>query len=166
LSQLGPLYTPPTNLPKIHSDLILPSSHLLSTKYHQDNKINEGEVSRGCNTGGCEIHIKVGRDHLKNIGVDGRIILQDWKGTLEYTDIPKVFFTPHHVIFKFHQLLSPIIIIYDLQSTDHELIPARNPRAEVMFVTIQRENIRPSKKEMNKAVTMLIIKIKLPDICS
>jgi hypothetical protein len=35
-------------------------------------------------------------------------------------------------------------------------------RAEVMFVTIQRENIRPSKKEMNKAVTML----KLPDVCS
>jgi hypothetical protein len=29
------------------------------------------------------------------------------------------------------------------------------PRAEVMFVTIQRENIRPSKIEMNKAVTML-----------
>jgi hypothetical protein len=28
-------------------------------------------------------------------------------------------------------------------------------RAEVMFVTIQRENIRPSKKEVNKAVTML-----------
>jgi hypothetical protein len=27
------------------------------------------------------------------------------------------------------------------------------PRAEVMFVTIQSENIRPSKKEMNKAVT-------------
>jgi hypothetical protein len=26
------------------------------------------------------------------------------------------------------------------------------PRAEVMFVTIQRENIRPSKKEMNKTV--------------
>jgi hypothetical protein len=24
-----------------------------------------------------------------------------------------------------------------------------------MFITIQRENIRPSKKEMNKAVTML-----------
>jgi hypothetical protein len=36
------------------------------------------------------------------------------------------------------------------------------PRAEVMFVTIQRENIRPSKKEMNKAVTML----KLLDVCS
>jgi hypothetical protein len=33
-------------------------------------------------------------------------------------------------------------------------------REEVMFVTIQRENIRPSKKEMNKAVTML----KLPDV--
>jgi hypothetical protein len=31
-----------------------------------------------------------------------------------------------------------------------------------MFVTIQRENIRPSKKEMNKAVTVL----KLPDVCS
>jgi hypothetical protein len=31
-----------------------------------------------------------------------------------------------------------------------------------MFVTIQRENIHPSKKEMNKAVTM----IKLPDVCS
>jgi hypothetical protein len=32
------------------------------------------------------------------------------------------------------------------------------PRAKVMFVTIQRENIHPSKKKMNKAVTMLIIK--------
>jgi hypothetical protein len=32
------------------------------------------------------------------------------------------------------------------------------PREEVMFVTIHRGNIRPSKKEMNKAVTML----KLP----
>jgi hypothetical protein len=29
------------------------------------------------------------------------------------------------------------------------------PRVEVMFVTVQRENIRPSKKEMNKVVTML-----------
>jgi hypothetical protein len=55
-----------------------------------------------------------------------------------------------------------------LQSTDHELIPARNAllrqckvrRAEVIFVTIQRENIRPSKKEMNKAVTMFI----MPDV--
>jgi hypothetical protein len=35
------------------------------------------------------------------------------------------------------------------------------PRAEVMFITIQRENIRPSKKEMNKAITALIIKITL-----
>jgi hypothetical protein len=33
---------------------------------------------------------------------------------------------------------------------------------ERMFVTIQCENIRPSKKEMNKAVTML----KLPDVFS
>jgi hypothetical protein len=33
-------------------------------------------------------------------------------------------------------------------------------RAEVMFVTIQRENIFPSKKEMNKSVTML----KLADV--
>jgi hypothetical protein len=32
------------------------------------------------------------------------------------------------------------------------------PRAKVMFVTIQSENIRPSKKGMNKAVTMLIFK--------
>jgi hypothetical protein len=31
--------------------------------------------------------------------------------------------------------------------------------AGVMFVTIQSENIRPSKKEMNKAVTILTIKI-------
>jgi hypothetical protein len=36
------------------------------------------------------------------------------------------------------------------------------PQAEVMLVIIQRENICPSKKEMNKAVTM----IKLPDVCS
>jgi hypothetical protein len=35
-------------------------------------------------------------------------------------------------------------------------------RAEVIFVTTQRENMRLSKKEMNKAVTML----KLPDVCS
>jgi hypothetical protein len=35
-------------------------------------------------------------------------------------------------------------------------------QAEVMFVAIQRENIRPSMKEMNKVVTML----KLPDVCS
>jgi hypothetical protein len=38
------------------------------------------------------------------------------------------------------------------------------PRAEVMFVTIQRENILPSNKEINKDITMLII--KLPDVCS
>jgi hypothetical protein len=36
------------------------------------------------------------------------------------------------------------------------------PRAEAMFVIIQRENIRLSKKEMKKDVTML----KLPDVCS
>jgi hypothetical protein len=30
------------------------------------------------------------------------------------------------------------------------------PWAEVLFVTIQRENICPSRKEMNKAVTMLL----------
>jgi hypothetical protein len=35
-------------------------------------------------------------------------------------------------------------------------------RAEVIFVTIQRENIRPSKKEMNKAVNNVS---KLPDVC-
>jgi hypothetical protein len=38
-----------------------------------------------------------------------------------------------------------------LQYTDQEMIPARNERivvtlAEVIFVTIQRENILPSKK--------------------
>jgi hypothetical protein len=31
-----------------------------------------------------------------------------------------------------------------------------------MFVTIQRENIRPSKKEMNKAVIELIINPNFP----
>jgi hypothetical protein len=29
------------------------------------------------------------------------------------------------------------------------------PEAEVMFVTIQRENIRDSNKEMTKALTMI-----------
>jgi hypothetical protein len=29
------------------------------------------------------------------------------------------------------------------------------PRAEAIFFTIEQENIRPSKKDMNKAVTML-----------
>jgi hypothetical protein len=55
-------------------------------------------------------------------------------------------------------------------STDHELIPARNASLatmngsvnRIMFVTIQRENIPPSKKEMKKTVTML----KLPDVCT
>jgi hypothetical protein len=50
-----------------------------------------------------------------------------------------------------------------IQSTDHEFIPqaarvlrwCKFPRSEVMFITVQRENIRPSKKETNKAVTML-----------
>jgi hypothetical protein len=32
----------------------------------------------------------------------------------------------------------------------------------MMMMTIQRESIRPSKKEVNKVLTML----KLPDVCS
>jgi hypothetical protein len=35
-------------------------------------------------------------------------------------------------------------------------------RGEVMFFSSQRENICPSNKEMNRAVTML----KLPNVCS
>jgi hypothetical protein len=50
----------------------------------------------------------------------------------------------------------------EVLSTDHVWRQCKVPRAEVMFVTIQRENIRPSKKEMNKAVTIL----KLPEVCS
>jgi hypothetical protein len=61
----------------------------------------------------------------------------------------------------------------NLLSTVHELIPAWNASLAAMhgsasesnvhyLVTIQRESIRPSKTEMNKAVTML----KLPDVCS
>jgi hypothetical protein len=52
--------------------------------------------------------------------------------------------------------------VIGLLSRDHELIPARKvlrqckvPRAEAMFVIIQRENIHLSKKEMNKIVAML-----------
>jgi hypothetical protein len=59
-----------------------------------------------------------------------------------------------------------VLRVREVQSTYHELIPAKEckvPRAEIMFVTIQRENIRPSKKEMNKAVTM---QSKLPGVCS
>jgi hypothetical protein len=37
------------------------------------------------------------------------------------------------------------------------------PRAEVMFITIQREHIRLSQKEMNNAVVTML---KLPDVCS
>jgi hypothetical protein len=59
-----------------------------------------------------------------------------------------------------------------VQCTDHDLIPARNAslgdnarylRAEVILVITQRENIRPSKREMNKAITM---QYELPDVCS
>jgi hypothetical protein len=53
--------------------------------------------------------------------------------------------------------------VWYVQSTDHELISARNASlaamqvstAGVMSVTNQRENIRPSEKEMDKAVTIL-----------
>jgi hypothetical protein len=56
---------------------------------------------------------------------------------------------------------SPQITIWYPQGM-RVLRQSKFPRAEVMFVTIRRENIRPSKKEMNKAVT----KSKLPDVCS
>jgi hypothetical protein len=54
-------------------------------------------------------------------------------------------------------------IKHQVLSTDHELIPQEMrvlrqcmvSRAEVIFVTAQHENIRPLKKEINKAVTML-----------
>jgi hypothetical protein len=36
-------------------------------------------------------------------------------------------------------------------------------RAGLVFLTTQRENIHPAKKEMNKTVTM---QSKLPDVCS
>jgi hypothetical protein len=51
----------------------------------------------------------------------------------------------NYSIFKRQRLMRGV-----LQYTDQEMIPARNARnvgtlAEVMFVTIQRENILPSK---------------------
>jgi hypothetical protein len=65
-----------------------------------------------------------------------------------------------------YQRLCPLFV----QSTDQELIPARNasqckvPRVEMMFAIIQRENICPSKKEMNKAITMLITRKCVPTL--
>jgi hypothetical protein len=46
--------------------------------------------------------------------------------------------------------MSTNVMVDQLQYTDQEMIPVRNARnvvtlAEVMFVTIQRENILPSK---------------------
>jgi hypothetical protein len=58
-------------------------------------------------------------------------------------------------------LLEMSISIYSPQITSlspqgmRVLRQCKVPRSKVMFVTIQRENIRPSKKEINKAVTML-----------
>jgi hypothetical protein len=62
--------------------------------------------------------------------------------------------------------------ITEVLSTDHELIPARNASLAAVHgsasgtnvVRYQRtwKHIRPSKKEMNKAVTIL----KLPGVCS
>jgi hypothetical protein len=40
------------------------------------------------------------------------------------------------------------------------LLQCKVPRAEVTFVTIKLENIRFSQKEMEQALTMLIIKIQ------
>jgi hypothetical protein len=75
----------------------------------------------------------------------------------------------HDIMKTYGQMEGQInkLLTSTLLSTDHELIPARNASLaasanEVMFVTIQRENIRPSKKEVNKPVTML----KLSDVYS
>jgi hypothetical protein len=56
-----------------------------------------------------------------------------------------------------------------VQSTDHKFIPTRNASlaaiqgsaSGIMFVTIQRENIGPSKKEMNKAWTCPMFAVRL-----
>jgi hypothetical protein len=68
-----------------------------------------------------------------------------------------------------HDTIVLIICGEKYKSTDHELIPARNASlaatqgfASGIFVTIQPENIRPSKEEINNTGTML----KLPDVCS
>jgi hypothetical protein len=69
------------------------------------------------------------------------------------------------IILSFCALFSGVVVLV-VQSTDHEFMrvlrQCKVPRAEVIFFTVQRGNIRPSKKEMNKAVTML----NLPDVCS
>jgi hypothetical protein len=58
--------------------------------------------------------------------------------------------------------------IAHVQSTDHELIPARNASlaamqgsASGMFVTIQCENIRPSKEEMNRLLQCTMFAVRL-----
>jgi hypothetical protein len=55
----------------------------------------------------------------------------------------------HEYIFSQASAVNTVLA-YVLQYTDQEMIPARNVRnvvtlAEEMFVTIQRENILPSK---------------------
>jgi hypothetical protein len=39
---------------------------------------------------------KVKRDHLKDLGADGRTILTAETCIVEYTYAPKMFFKPHH----------------------------------------------------------------------
>jgi hypothetical protein len=74
------------------------------------------------------------------------LMLSFYSGYVSQWEVWKQYFT------KCLHAYSPQITSWTPQGM-RVLRQCKVPRAEVMFVTIQRENIRPSKKEMNKAVT-------------
>jgi hypothetical protein len=67
------------------------------------------------------------------------------------------YYAEHSVVTQ----CDTVLLAYETKhSTDHELIPARNASLAAMQGSASwsnvRENIRPSKKEVNKAVTVHI----------
>jgi hypothetical protein len=68
-------------------------------------------------------------------------------------------------IAKKDNIYSPHITSRSLQGM-RVLRQCKVPRAEIMFVTIQRENSSPSKKEFNSDLRAYSPKSKLPDVCS
>jgi hypothetical protein len=105
-------------------------------------------------------------------GMDSLYLLNVIRVNFVFKGLRKLFFESHSIFGSgtCSQITQPLL---DTRNTVHRsrvdplqgmrvLRQCKVPRAEVMFVVIQRENICPSKKEMNKAVAML----ELPDVCS
>jgi hypothetical protein len=113
-----------------------------------------------------DITLKLG--HVRFLSHHFQIIvhLSPFNWTLYSRGIHNVAREPHEVRTRHWCGLRRYIYRPQITSWSQQgmrvLIQCTVSRAKVMFITIQRENISPSKKERNKVVTI----IKLPDVCS